>query len=162
MTQDQFLELASEQQPATTEFKTKTLWLKKEIQTKIKSILNHKYPKLRVRYKISDNLETSTSIWYLDEIGKERPISFGVSVKDNRIQIIRVLEFRESRGFEINIPAFAKQFENAGSDISDKLDQNIDGITGATMSASAMKKIARLALFLHKTVSLKSEKHKKQ
>ena len=151
MTNEQFFEQVSKQNPSA-KFKTKTIWLKKTIQSKITNILDHKYPKLRLRYKISKNNDSPTSIWYLDEIGKERPITFGVSVKDDRIQAIRVLEFRESRGYEINIPSFASQFENIGVDEKKNLDKNIDGITGATMSVSAMKKVARLAILLHHSV----------
>jgi len=159
MTQEQFLEFVSKQQPSST-FQTKTLWLKKEIQSNISNILNHKYPKLRLRYKINDEPNTPTSVWYLNEIGKERPITFGVSIKNNRVQMIRVLEFRESRGFEISIPEFATQFENIGLNNSQQLDRNIDGITGATMSVSAMKKISRLAIFLHKYILTKSSEAK--
>jgi len=152
MSQDEFFSIAKQPLSPSEKFETQTLWLKKEIQSKVITILDHKYPKLRIRYSISDDVENPTSIWYLDEIGKERPITFGISVKNDQIQIIRVLEFRESRGYEINIPAFAKQFENIGLNSSQKLNQNIDGITGATMSVNAMKKIARLAIFFHQTV----------
>jgi hypothetical protein len=142
-----------------TNFTTKTLWLNKEIQSEIKPILNHKYPKLRLRYKVDQNL---TTIWFLDEIGKERPITFGVAVKDNKIRVIRVLEFRESRGYEIKLPAFTKQFEEVSVDRNGKLDHNIDGITGATMSVRAMKKISRLALMLHKQVQILDNSAKKK
>jgi len=135
----------------------KTLWLNKELQNKIIPILDQKYPKLRLRYKIKDCKERpidSISIWFLEEIGKERPISFGVAIKNNQIELIKVLEFRESRGFEISIPAFAKQFENASLAQDGTLNKNIDGITGATMSVSAMKKISRVALMLHKHINI--------
>ena len=156
MSQSEFLTLVSQhsttKQYPNPEFKSKTIWLKKEIQSNIKSILDHKYAKLRIRYKISPEHNSPTTVWFLDEIGKERPISFGISIKNNRVQMIRVLEFRESRGYEIHIPAFSKQFEQAGLNDDGNLDQNIDGITGATMSVSAMKKMARLAIFLHQSV----------
>ena len=133
-------------------FKSQTLWLKNKLQNEIKSILNHKYPKLRLRYKMSNNKNEPTTIWFLDEIGKEREISFAVSVKNDQIQMIRVLEFRESRGYEIHIPAFTQQFEKLALNKEKRLNQTIDGITGATMSVNAMKKIARVALTLHEHV----------
>jgi len=157
MNQSEFLVLVSQhtstEQFPNPEFKSKTIWLKKDIQSEIKSILDHKYAKLRIRYKIDQKNNSPTTVWFLEEIGKERPISFGISIKDDRVQMIRVLEFRESRGYEIHIPAFSKQFEQAGLNNDGKLDQNIDGITGATMSVSAMKKMARLAIFLHQKVT---------
>jgi len=152
MTQEEFLQLTVKQLSIETDFKTKTLWLNKELQKQIKDILNHNYPKLRLRYKISLNERIPTTVWYLDEIGKERPISFGVSIKEETIQLIRVLEFRESRGYEIEALPFAEQFNNARLNEDRKLNKNIDGITGATMSVSAMKKISRVALFLHQFV----------
>lgn len=159
MNQSEFLTLVSQRSSSkplsNPKFKSKAIWLKKEIQSHIKSILDHNYAKLRIRYKINPDHESPTTVWFLDEIGKERPISFGISVKNDQIQLIRVLEFRESRGYEIHIPAFSKQFEQAGLNHDGNLNQNIDGITGATMSVSAMKKIARLAIYLHKTVIAK-------
>jgi len=89
----------------------------------------------------------------LEEIGKERPISFAVAVKDNQIIQIKVLEFRESRGYEIHMQAFTQQFKQVGVDSNGNLNKNIDGITGATMSVNAMKKISRIAILLHKIVT---------
>lgn len=126
----------------------KTLWLNDEIQAKITEILEHSYPKLRLRYWLHDD----QTVWFLDEIGKERPISFGISVKSQRINLIKVLEFRESRGGEIHMQAFTEQFDQIKLTDDNKLDKHIDGITGATMSVTAMKKIARVALMLDQEV----------
>lgn len=49
--------------------------------------------------------------------------------------------------------SFTEQFTNIGLNDESRLDQNIDGITGATMSINAMKKIVRLAIMLHNEVS---------
>ncbi len=158
MNQEEFLALVIQHSTSTEDqgaFETETIWLKKELQSKIKKILDHKYPKLRIRYKrnqSTENITNATTVWYLDEIGKDRPISFGISVRQNRIQLIRVLAFRETRGYEIKMPAFAQQFEQIGVNKQGALDHTIDGITGATMSVNAMKKIARVAILLHKAV----------
>ncbi len=157
MTQDEFLSSISNYNEFQVE--SKTLWLNKNIQSKIIKILNHKYPKLRLRYKVIKNLKTAshnTSVWFLEEIGKERPISFAVAINNRQIVDIQILEFRESRGFEISIPAFAKQFTMAKLNNNGKLDKKIDGITGASMSVSAMKKISRVALMLHNYINKKS------
>lgn len=130
----------------------KSLWLDKSLQQKINKILNHNYPKLRLRYKrfISDELQQTS--WFLDEIGKEKPISFGISIINDRVDLIRVIKFRESRGGEIQMQAFEQQFNQAGLNDELFLDKNIDGISGATMSVNAMKKITRVALMLHRLV----------
>ncbi len=48
---------------------------------------------------------------------------------------------------EVKYPAFTKQFIGAKLDEM-KLDRNIDGISGATLSVWAMTSIAELSLFL--------------
>ncbi len=152
LTADAFVEQVIQLSNEPLTFETKTLWLNKSIQSEIKTVLNRPYAKLRLRYKKSISSASPTTIWFLDEIGKERPISFAVAVKDRQIVQIKVLEFRESRGYEIHIPAFSQQFDNIGVDEQGKLNKTIDGITGATMSVSAMKKISRVALLLHEIV----------
>lgn len=149
---DAFVDQVAQLNHKPLSFKDSTLWLNQAIQSEIKSILDRPYAKLRLRYKISESQPSPTTIWFLDEIGKERPISFAVAVKNQQIVRIKVLEFRESRGYEIHIPAFSQQFDNIGVDQNGQLNKNIDGITGATMSVNAMKKISRVALLLHEIV----------
>jgi Na+-translocating ferredoxin:NAD+ oxidoreductase RnfG subunit len=64
-----------------------------------------------------------------------------------------VLEFRESRGWEVRYPFFTDQFVEAKLDQNERLDRNIDGITGATLSVNAVTRIARIALFLHEHIA---------
>ncbi|MFT6734384.1 MAG: hypothetical protein ACJAS9_002584 [Polaribacter sp.] len=134
---------------------SKTLWLNKKLQLKITQILDHQYPKLRLRYNTMEkqnNTPELITIWFLEEIGKERQISFAIAIQNKQIKKIQVLEFRESRGWEISIPTFSKQFETVGLNLNGNLDENINGITGATMSVNAMKKVSRLALMLDEHV----------
>ena len=121
------------------------IWLRDEIKETVNSILGHRYPGLRIRYWS----EGKRSAWILEEIGKEKPITTGLVVNDNRLETIRVLVFRESRGWEVRHPFFTDQF--GGASLSDDylLDRGIDGISGATLSVRALKKLARLALYLH-------------
>ena len=86
------------------------------------------------------------SVWILEEIGKTQPITFGVVVQDSKILTIKVLAFRESRGWEIKQEFFTGQFLQASMDDDLHLDRSIDGISGATLSVQAMTRIARLAL----------------
>ena len=91
--------------------------------------------------------DSGRTAWILEEIGKTEPITFGVVIKEGQIQNIKVLEFREIRGWEVRYPAFTKQFEGASLKGA-KLDRNVDGISGATLSVWAMTSIAELSLFL--------------
>ncbi|HHH44817.1 MAG TPA: FMN-binding protein [Gammaproteobacteria bacterium] len=120
------------------------VWLTGERKKTVQQLLGHRYPSLRVRYWRRDR----RSAWILEEVGKEQPITVGVVVNDGRLEKIRVLTFRESRGEEIRHPFFTDQFQDAGLDDKGHLDRTIDGISGATLSVRAMKKLARLALYL--------------
>ncbi len=122
----------------------RVLWLTGERKAAAKKILGHSYPSLRVRYWMRD----ARSAWILEEIGKDMPITFGVVIENGRLAQIKVLVFRESRGAEIRHPFFTEQFEGAALDRELALDRPIDGISGATLSVRAMKKIAALALYL--------------
>ena len=120
------------------------IWLTGERKDAVKSLLGHRYPSLRIRYwKAGER-----SAWILDEIGKDQPITTGVIVNTGRLEQIKVLVFRESRGWEVRHPFFTEQFKQTQLNESRELDRNIDGISGATLSVRAMKKLAALALYL--------------
>jgi len=121
----------------------KVLWLTKDLQTQAAAILGHPPAQLRQRYW-SDSRK---SVWILEEIGKEELITAGFVVVDGRIDHVRVLVYRESRGQEVRTPSFLKQFKDAKLTRGDRLDREIDGIAGATLSVAAMEHMARVALF---------------
>ena len=126
------------------------VWLRGDTRKIADEIMGHRYPGLRIRYWNNDR----RSAWILDEIGKERPITTGLVINGNAIELIRVLEYRESRGGEVRHPFFTDQFSGASLTDNYKIDRHIDGISGATLSVRALEKLARLALYLHgKTIS---------
>lgn len=122
------------------------LWLTGPLRDQVQDILDHKPRALRVRYWA----QSGRSAWVLDEIGKERPITVGIVVGDDGIERIKVLVFRESRGWEVRHPFFTEQFVGAKLEDGRRLDRSIDGISGATLSVRALKKLARVALLLHR------------
>ena len=93
----------------------------------------------------------------LDEIGKTEPITSGIIVNQGRVEQVRVLIFRESRGSEVHRSAFTRQYENASLESDNSLDLYIDGITGATMSVSALNRQVKLALLLDKVTREKND-----
>ena len=121
-----------------------------KVRKRVTSLLGHPYGGLLVKYWKKEG----RTAWILKEIGKTEPITFGIVIKDNKIEKIKVLEFRESRGWEVKYPAFSKQFYGAGLE-SDKLTKSIDGISGATLSLWAMTGVSRMALYLHQHLSNK-------
>ncbi len=128
--------------------KARVLWITKKLKPRIREILGHDYPVLRVRYW----LHGGRSAWILDEVGKERPITVGVVIEGGRVVRVQVLEFRESRGSEVRQPFFTSQFTGARLNADLQLDRDIDGISGATLSVRALKKVVRLALYFHAEV----------
>lgn len=125
------------------------LWVTGELRHGVERMLGHDFKSLRVRYWY-DGVK---SAWVLDEVGKEMPITIGVSIVAGAIDKVRVLEFRESRGWEVRYPFFTDQFLEAKLGPDERLDRNIDGITGATMSVNAVTRIARIALVLHEHIT---------
>ncbi|MEN8206295.1 MAG: FMN-binding protein [Pseudomonadota bacterium] len=126
------------------------IWLKGDLKDTASDILGHPYPGLRIRYWG----EGGRTAWILEEIGKVKPITVGLVVTDDGLETIRVLAFRESRGWEVRYPFFTDQFTGVGLTENHELDQPIDGISGATLSVRALKKLARLALYLHSRIRL--------
>ncbi|HIC47209.1 MAG TPA: FMN-binding protein [Methylophaga aminisulfidivorans] len=124
------------------------VWMKGDVRQTVADILGHPYAGLRIRYW----REGQRSAWILEEIGKEEPITFGVVINGDRVEQVKVLAYRESRGGEVKYPAFTQQFQNVGL-VDNRLDKHIDGITGATLSVRAMTNVVRLALYLDSSIS---------
>lgn len=121
------------------------LWLTGTVRDQAKAILGHNPAQLRVRYW----QQGPRSAWILDEIGKEKPITTGIVINNGEIERLRVLVFRESRGWEVRHDFFTDQFKQRSLSTDMKLDHQIDGISGATLSVRALTNLARLALYLH-------------
>jgi hypothetical protein len=128
--------------------KPKLLWLSKTIKPSVKAILGHKPGFLRTRYWQQDK----KSVWILEEIGKTKLITIGIVINNDKIEQIKVLAFRESRGWEVKHTFFTDQFKQLSLNSDLKLDQAIDGIAGATLSVKALTRIARLALYFDRQI----------
>ena len=139
-TTDEFLREVFASSPPSPQ----VLWLKGDASDAATEILGHPYPGLRIRYWEKDD----KTAWILEEIGKQKPITVGLVVGPAGMELLRVLEFRESRGWEVRYPFFTAQFEGIGITADRQLNRNIDGISGATLSVRALKKLARFALYL--------------
>jgi hypothetical protein len=137
---DDFLALAfGDQQP-----EMQTLWITEQMRTDAKASVGWMPNALRLRYWQAGD----STAWILEDIGKDKPITLGVSVSANQIERVEVLAFRESRGWEIRYPFFTDQFSGLALAEDGYLSKSVDGITGATLSVRAVKRVARLALWL--------------
>ncbi len=128
--------------------KAKSFWLTPTIKPTVQQLLQHKPTFLRTRYW----QENQRTAWILEELGKNEPITVGVIIDHNKIVQLQVLEFRESRGWEVKHSFFTDQFIAATLSSEQTLSQSIDGISGATLSVNALTKIAKLALFFNQTL----------
>lgn len=123
--------------------KPEVLWLTRDRVAGAARILGHAPAQLRQRYWHDGD----KTVWVLEEIGKEEPITAGFVIASGRVKQAKVLVYRESRGGEIRYPAFLRQYEGVGLMDDERLDRGIDGISGATLSVRAMERMARLALY---------------
>jgi hypothetical protein len=92
--------------------------------------------------------DAEKTVWILSAQGKHGLITAGFIVTAGRILETSVLADRERRGRPIRTRRFLRQFDGVGLRDNTRLDQRIDGITGATISSNAMEKMALLALRL--------------
>lgn len=141
---ESFIEQAFDGEPPAP----KVLWINKQLREKVEKILAHKAGFMRTRFRINDD----KSVWILEEIGKTKPITVGIIVSQAKIESIKVLVFRESRGWEVRHSFFTDQFIGSQLAEDDKLNKSIDGISGATLSVRALTKLARIALLFDQTV----------
>ncbi|NQV20127.1 MAG: FMN-binding protein [Rhodospirillales bacterium] len=121
----------------------KVLWITRKLKPRVHEILDHDLGQLRVRYWQVDG----RTVWILDETGKTKPITTGVAIKDGRIERLKPLVYRESHGWEVRYPFFTDQFIGLALTDDVRLSGQVDGISGATLSVDALRRLARLALF---------------
>jgi len=141
---DAFLELAFGQaQP-----EMQTLWVTEDLRSDAESAVGWMPRALRLRYWQAGE----STAWILEHIGKEKPITLGISISGDRLERVDVLAFRESRGWEIRYPFFTGQFQGLTLADDGYLSERVDGITGATLSVRAVDRMTRLALWLNAQV----------
>lgn len=124
------------------------VWLNAERKAQGQALLGHPPGGLRVRYW----QQGARTAWIWDEIGKEHPITLGFVIDAGQIERVVILVYRESRGGEVRHDFFTRQFTGATLQAR-RLDRDIDGISGATLSVNAVTAVARWVLYLHRQVA---------
>lgn len=144
LSRDEFLVLAF----GDSEPQMHTLWLTEDSKAAARDAVGWVPHALRLRYWQAG----SRTAWILEDIGKDKPITLGITVSNRQIERVDVLAFRESRGWEIRYPFFTSQFSGLSLAEDGHLSDTVDGITGATLSVRAVDRVARLALWLDSQV----------
>jgi thiamine biosynthesis lipoprotein len=84
-----------------------------------------------------------------EEIGLYKPITFMVKVGPNhKVESVHVMVYRESRGGEVRRRRFLKQYEGKSTKSRIRINRDIVGVSGATLSVRAMNAGVKKALAL--------------
>ena len=74
-----------------------------------------------------------------EEQGRFKPITFIVKLSaTGKVEMVLVMVYRESRGDGVKRQRFLKQFRNKGTEDHLRLNRDIVGVSGATMSSRAL------------------------
>lgn len=106
--------------------------------------LGRSYPFSAIQYWV----DSGKTIWVLATKGRHGLIKAAFVVEKGRLSKSRVLADKERRGRPIRSRLYLRQFDGVAIGSKGKLDRNIQAITGATISSTAMTKMALLALKL--------------
>jgi FMN-binding domain len=93
--------------------------------------------------------------WFIAEqvIGKHSPIRFAVTLDaKGAVRQIEILEYIESYGGEVRLPAFRHQFTGKTRNDHVELEQNIHNISGATLSCRHLTEGVRRLLSIYALV----------
>lgn len=127
----------------------KVFWFTGQHKQAAINILGHPYPRLAVPYWQQGH----RTVWILQEKGKDEFFTAGIVIEKGRVIATRILEFKEPRGWEIKDPDYLRQYQGIELIDDQRLSRPIDGITGATLSVRGLKRLVRLALYLHQQVT---------
>jgi hypothetical protein len=123
---------------------SKYLTLTSSHQGKIRRLMGHEYRPSRVRYWTY----RGKMVVILDELGKTQPITTGYVVSGGKIELVKMLIYRETIGAEVRRTSFTNQFKGAALGSSGKLSRRVNNIAGATLSTRAMMEMGRVAIYL--------------
>ena len=134
--------------PGFRKFKKKKVWLSDTQKAAIQKILGDQieYKERRVThyFGISDAGKPVGAMVIGNEIGRSYPITFMVVINpDGTVKDVEIMVYREPHGWEVRFESFMSQF--FGRNASDPFD-NINNITGATLSVRSMTKGVRKAV----------------
>ncbi len=123
---------------------TRTLTLTASHQSKIRRLMGHEYRPSKVRYWMSGR----RMVVILEEVGKTQPITTGFVVSGGKIELVKMLIYRETIGAEVRRTSFTNQFKGATIGSNGKLTRRINNIAGATLSTRAVMEMGRVAVYL--------------
>jgi len=116
--------------------------LQKDLKQDVQNIVKQKFYRDKLYYWNISEGDSTIAYAFLDNvIGKSMPITFMVILNINGDIIdANVIKYREAYGGEIGHNIWLRQFVNRNNKSDYKVGQDIDGITGATISVNSLSK----------------------
>lgn len=140
--------------PEAGRFETEEVHLSAEQLARAQQLTGKAFRDRNYRFRIGK--QGDRTIGYatvLEVIGKERPITFLIGIdSDGSVIGIEVLIYRESEGSEIRHARFRSQFFKKRADNPLRLGDDIQPITGATLSSRAAAYAVRKTLSLFQVI----------
>lgn len=120
--------------------------LKRDIERSVRFKLTDKFNMYQIIDTHSDS-KIGTAI-VCNYLGKHQPITFLIKLTKNGLytESVSVLAYREDIGGQIKHPLFLAQFKNKSLNDPIQINHDIDGITGATLSARSTTWATKSAL----------------
>ena len=136
--------------PKNTDITMHILKLDKQIKNEAEYQVKQKFYRDKLYYWAISQGDTTIAYAFLDNvIGKSMPITFMVVLNDNgNIINTNVIKYREAYGGEVSNKAWLTQFTNRNQNSSYIVGNDIDGITGATISVNSLSKGIKKIVFL--------------
>jgi Na+-translocating ferredoxin:NAD+ oxidoreductase RnfG subunit len=157
LTKDQALNEVLGKPDSTT---VKKITLTKADKEKIKAKLDNRRILIRSKYQVifgTKDKKPAGAAMIVTQPGKWGMIEFMVGLDANTAKVKRVvvMKSREKRGRQITKDNFLNEFIGKTPSNNLILDQDIDGISGATISARAAAHAVREAMVVYETMVLK-------
>lgn len=125
-----------------------------EIQEEITQLMGKNfYDKNLHVYRVTKEDDILAYSFIMNEVGKTKEITFMVSISpEASVFAVNILIFRESQGYEIKNKRWLKQFFSKTKSDRLRVKRGIDNISGATLSARAVTKGVKKALFIYDAI----------
>lgn len=148
-------EALAKMMPDADHFDTKEMTLTAEQQKKASLIAGRSFSDPHFRYIVGKNGDHNISYAFpIEVIGKVRPITLLIGIHpDGSINTVEVLIYRESQGSEVRYPSFLSQFKGKKKEDALRLGNDIQSVSGATLSSRGVTYATRKALSLFNAVT---------
>src|SRR5690242_20694980 len=140
--------------PAADRFTEAAVRLSPEERKRIETSTGLAMPRSAPRVWRAFGGDAPVGFFFVDEvIGKHELITYAVGIAaDGTVRGVEILDYRESRGGEVRDPRWRAQFNDKRAGDPLRVGEDIQNITGATLSSRHITEGVRRLLALHELV----------